>query len=147
MNAAVSAVPRYKGKSAFTYVVSTDVNLPNGGPPDYSTTLNFTTHGDSDFFWQKFGAYAIAENDESQILLCQITALSASITNITTGRSYSDNPIALSDIDSAMQWLPIENVWRKKTQIQIELENTDQQISGLIYLMSYMSFIGTKAFY
>lgn len=164
----------YTNKTFFTYEADTGTfqSINSIGSADTTQNLTFNIQGDSDFFWQKFAAFCTLTNTttpgqgnattrgygapgflgavaDGDIL----PGITMSLLNATTGRSMSDVPIALPNIDGYLNFIDIPWVWPKKSTIQITLNN--ELLLGAIppssevgsYFSVQLSFMGTKAFY
>lgn len=138
---------RYQSRSLFTYEYD-NFNISS----DLTVTNNFTTNGDSDFFWEKFAALCLA-TDTSGILKATsrtedlVAPLVMTLTNTTTGRSLSNVPVILANIDGYLQFQPEPMIWPRKSNIQFTIFNEDiGPVGGKIAIIQ-LSFIGTKAFH
>jgi hypothetical protein len=149
MRAGQSAAPRprYSSRSLFTYEYD-NFNISTG----LTAVNNFTTNGDSDFFWEKFAALCLA-TDSSGILQATsrsadlVAPLTMNLINTTTGRSLGNVPIILANIDGYLQFQPEPMVWPRKSNIQFTIFNEDIGPHGGSIAIIQLSFIGTKAFF
>jgi hypothetical protein len=114
-------VRSYSSKSLFVY----EQDFPNGLAPGTSAQATFNTHGDSDFFWEKFAAFGIVAGAATTRTLDQLPAVSMSVTNQTTGRVYSNVPIALPNFAWYGDFMPHMVAWPKKSSILVTLNNFD----------------------
>lgn len=133
---------QYSSKTLFVYETDYDASL---GPSD-TVTLNFNTHGDSDFFWQKFSMFALVDGEATSVSEDQVPAIYMTLTNITTGRTLSNAPVAVPNVSGYLQFDAAITVWPRKSSIQIFLQNFDIGPHGTTYSDLQLSFIGTKAF-
>jgi hypothetical protein len=143
-------VRAYKSKSFFAYEQD-DFNLL--AEPGAVTNFTWNTHGDSDFFWEKFSVFA-APADPSAIPVTStrdgqyVPNIRMQLTNQTTGRQLSNVPIALANVDSFLQFNPVPMIWPKKSNLQIQLTCDGVFESGsAVWAIIQMSFLGTKAFH
>ncbi len=164
----------YSTKSFFVY--ESEIYDFNGLslPPAPTAQLTFNTHGDSDFFWQKFAVQALSyysvanvgeattrgEPDWASNPLGQggigdgdyLATLAFSLTNSTTGRSLSAVPIGLPNVDGYLQFQDVPMVWPKKSSININITQEGVvpipagSATGGFYVIHF-SFLGTKAFH
>jgi hypothetical protein len=111
----------YSSKSLFVY----EQDFPNGLAPGTTAQATFNTHGDSDFFWEKFAAFGLVTGSATTRSLDQLPAVTMSVTNQTTGRVYSNVPIALPNFAWYGDFMPQMVVWPKKSSILVELDNID----------------------
>jgi hypothetical protein len=133
---------QYASKTFFVYETDYDASL---GPSD-DVTLNFNTHGDSDFFWQKFAMFALVDGEATVISENQVPAIYMSVTNVTSGRTLSNAPVSVPNVEGYLQFNPMITVWPRKSSIQVFLENFDIGPTGTTYSRLQLSFMGTKAF-
>jgi len=112
---------RYQSKTLFTY----EADFPNALSPGASTEFSFNTHGDSDFFWMKLGAFALVDGAATSRTLDELPAVALKVTNQTTGRIYMNAPVPLPNFAYYGQFLPRMTVWPRKSSMLIELLNVD----------------------
>ena len=137
---------RYTSKSLFVYE-SDSFNVQSGQTAQGS----FNTDGDSDFFWQKFSILCLATDTGNVMkatsrdgdLVCPMTM---SLTNATTGRSLSNVPVIVANIDGYLQFFNEPMIWPRKSNIIYTLFNEDSGPVGGVIAIAQLSFIGTKAF-
>ena len=143
---------RYKEKSFFTYQSDNfNLSILSGSAP--TATFVFNTQGDSDFFWQKFAVLTLLP-DPSIIPQATtrsgdvVAAVNMTLTNTTTGRSLSNVPVPLPNIDGYLQFQPIPMIWPRRSTIEITLTNESvfATPSGAFAIIS-LSFHGQKAFF
>ena len=132
---------KYSSRTFFTYEADFDGNIAPGA----TEQIVFNTHGDSDFFWQKFAAFALVTDSGTTRQTDQLPALYISVTNQTTGRSFQQKPVPIPNISWNGQFLPMVTVWPRKSSMLITLTNF-QQGGHTTYSMLQLSFLGTKAF-
>lgn len=133
----------YTSKNFFVYEVFTTSTLTSGS----STTVNFTTDGDSDFFWTKLNAFANVADDGTTYSAQELPGVTALINNTTSGRNYSTAAVPLPNIAGTAQFpfiLPQITFIPAKANIQIQLANITDNKS---YTVIHLSFIGVKAFH
>jgi hypothetical protein len=107
--------------------------------------LTFNVAGDSDFFWTKFSVFALVGGAATTRSNDQLPAVTALITNTTTGRQYSNNPVPLANFAGNGQFpfiLPMVVLWQAFATIQIALSNE----GNAAYSNLQLSFIGVKAY-
>jgi hypothetical protein len=112
---------KYSSRTFFTY----ETDYPLSLAPGDTVELPFNTHGDSDFFWQKFAAFSLISGTATTRTGDQLPALSMSILNQTTGRLFMQEPVALPNISSYLQFLPHMGFWPRKSSILVTLFNED----------------------
>lgn len=112
---------KYSSKTFFTY----EADLMSGLAPGQVAQFAFNTHGDSDFFWQKFAAFALVDGNGTTRSADQLPAVSMNVLNQTTGRSYMNGPAAIPNIGGFLQFVPQMVVWPRKSSILLTLENVD----------------------
>lgn len=131
----------YVARTYFVYESDTTATLNAGtGVP-----LTFNIAGDSDFFWTKFTAFALVGSTATTRSADQLPAVTALVTNTTTGRSYSSSAVPLPNQAGTAQFpfiLPQITLWPKKSTIQIQLQN----VGNANYTNIFLSFMGIKAF-
>ena len=143
---------RYNFKSFFTYQ-SDNFNLGILiDTPSNQATFDFNTQGDSDFFWEKFAVLALppdpSDLPESSTRSNDIVAgITMSLTNITTGRSLSNAPIPLANVDGYLQFQPVPMIWPKRSTLQVTLTNLSNFTGSGAFAIVSLSFHGTKAFF
>jgi len=133
---------RYQSRTFFTYESDYDASLAQ----EQTVELTFNTHGDSDFFWQKFAMFALVEGTATSRTGDQLPAIYMSVTNQTTGRVCFNAPVPVPNISWYGQFLPRMTVWPRKSSILVRLTNFDIGPSGTTYSQLQLSFLGTKAF-
>jgi hypothetical protein len=130
----------YTASSLYVYEVDT-TNLNT----NTAAQLSFQIAQDSDFFWTKFCAFALVSATATTRSADQLPAVTALITNTTTGRQYSSNPVPLPNFAGNAQFpfiLPVMTLFAAKSVIQINLFNE----GSVEYSNLQLSFIGVKAF-
>ncbi len=138
----------YSSRTFFVYEADYDSNLA----PLASVSFTFNTHGDSDFFWQKFAMFALVSGAATGKGADQLPAVYLTVTNQTTGRQYFSGPapangqVATPNVSGYQQFLPMMCVWPRKSSILVEMENFDIGPGGTTYSRLQLSFMGTKAF-
>lgn len=132
---------QYSSRTFFTYETDYDSALAPGA----SVELVFNTHGDSDFFWQKFAAFALVADAGTSRSADQVPALLVTVTNETTGRSYSNVPMSVPNTASNGQFVPMMTVWPRKSTISVLVTNANG-VGHTTYSEFQLSFLGTKAF-
>ena len=116
---------QYKSKTSFVY----EEDLTTGLSPGASADITFNTHGDSDFFWQKFAAYAVVDSDSTTRTGDELPSLVMTVTNTTTGRTYQNVPVAVPNISGYQQFEPMMTVWPQKSSILVTLDNIATAVS------------------
>lgn len=109
----------YKSKTFFTY----EQDFPNALAPGDSAVATFNTNGDSDFFWQKFAAFALQDGEATTRGNNLIPSVNISILNLTTGRPYMNAPVPIADLMGYQQFLPRLTMWPRKSSIQVTIQN------------------------
>jgi hypothetical protein len=145
---------RYSSKAFFVYQ-SDNFNLAIlGGGLASTATFDFNTQGDSDFFWEKFAVLALAPDPsnppvpESTTRANDLVAgVTMTLTNTTTGRSLSNAPVPLPNIDGFLQFHPEPMIWPKRSTLQVTLTNEITFPSSGAFAIISLSFMGTKAFF
>lgn len=134
---------QYRAKNAFTYVTPDLASTLTNGT---STTFSFNIDGDADFFWTKFTAFGNTANDGTTYSAQELPGVTALITNNTTGRNYSNNPVALPSYAGTANLpfiLPMITYWQAKATITITVANiTDNKD----YTRLQLQFHGIKAY-
>jgi hypothetical protein len=70
------------------------------------------------------------------------------LTNVTTGRAFSNNPVPLPNIDGYLQFNPEPMIWPRKSTLQVTLNNETVFSSGSgAFAIIQLSFMGTKGFF
>jgi hypothetical protein len=142
----------YSSKAMFAYEVD-NYNLTNFAGDANTATMNFTTNGDSDFFWNKFAVYSLPPNPDqgpesttrSGEWLAGVRVL---ILNQTTGRYMSNNPVPINNIDGYLQFLEEPIIWPKRSAIQISMINDSVLPGGSgAFTIIHMTFAGIKGFF
>ncbi len=131
----------YVASTFFVYEADIPASLAAGA----ATQLTFNIAGDSDFFWTKFSAFALVGGAATTRSTDNVPAVTALITNTTTGRQYSNNPVPLPNMAGNGQFpfiLPMVVLWQAFATIQIALSNE----GNAAYSNLQLSFIGVKAF-
>ena len=133
----------YRAKNSFTYVTS---DLSASLAPAASTTFSFNIDGDSDFFWTKITAFANIANDGTTYDVQVLPGVTLLITNNTTGRNYSNNPVALPGMAGTALLpliMPMMTYWGSKSTITIAVANiTDDDT----YTRLQLQFHGIKGY-
>ena len=132
----------YESRTFFVYETDYDANLA----PSDDVTLTFNTHGDSDFFWQKFAMFALVDGAATSRSGDQLPAIYMDVTNLTTGRTYQNTPVPVPNISWYGGFMDQMVVWPRKSTVQIFLQNFDIGPMGTTYSKLQLSFLGTKAF-
>lgn len=139
--------PPYMASQVFTY--ETDIPNTTGTVTELaagaSAQLTFNVAGDSDFFWTKFAAFALVGGAATTRDADQLPAVTILLTNTTTGRQYSNNPVPLPNMAGNGQFpfiLPQVVLWQAFATIQVNLANE----GNVTYSNLQLSFIGVKAF-
>lgn len=131
----------YVASSFFVYENDIPVTLAAGT----ATSIPFNIAGDSDFFWTKFCAFALVDGLATTREDDELPAVTLLITNVKTGRQYSNNPVPLPNMAGTAVFpfiLPMVVLWEAFSTIQCALSNEgDTDYSNL-----QLSFIGVKAF-
>jgi len=131
----------YVASTFFTYESDIVATLDAGD----ATQLTFNIAGDSDFFWTKFCAFALVGGAATTRSADQLPAVTMLLTNTTTGRQYSNNPVPLPNMAGNGVFpfiLPMVVLWQAFATIQINLANE----GNADYSNLQLSFIGIKAF-
>lgn len=137
---------RYSSRSLFVYEFD-NFNIQSGA----TAIENFTTNGDSDFFWEKFAVLCLA-TDSSNVMQATsrtgdiVCPCTMTLVNTTTGRALSNTPVCLANIDGYLQFQPEPMIWPRKSNIQFTIFNEDSGPVGGSIAIAQLSFIGTKAF-
>lgn len=145
MNQQVSGSPadaKYLARSFFCYGVQSSAAFA----PAASLPLTFNVAKDSDFFWTKFGVHVVSASDGTTVSNELLPEITATITNTTNGRSYSNIPIPLANMSGNGRLpfiLPMVTLWEAMSTISITLLNTSDNTT---YSNVYLSFLGVKAF-
>ena len=133
----------YRAKNSFTYVTP---DLSASLAPAASTTFSFNIDGDSDFFWTKLTAFANIGNDGTDYSTQELPGVTLLITNNTTGRNYSNNPVALASYAGTAQLpfiVPMMTYWQSKATITIAVANVTDNDT---YTRLQLAFHGIKGY-
>jgi len=132
---------QYTSFNSFVYEEDLPATLTAGSVAN----LSFNIAGDSDFFWTKLAVFATVGDAGTTYANNQLPAVTLLVTNTSTGRQYSNNPVPLPNIAGTGQFpfvLPCITLWGAKSTIQLAYLNFGNQA----YTTLQLSFIGIKAF-
>ena len=133
----------YRAKNSFTYVTpDLGASLAAAG----STTFSFNIDGDSDFFWTKLTAFANVANDGTTYSAQDLPGVTLLVTNNTTGRNYSNGPVALAGMAGTALLpfiMPMMTYWASKSTITIAVANITDAVT---YTRLQLQFHGIKGY-
>lgn len=134
----------YSGQQYYTYTASLAAGstlAANG-----SITLTFNIDGQSDFFWDKAGAYVDVANDGTTEANALVPGISVTITDTNNNQPMMNNPTPMANIFGTGRLpfiLPIRYIFFSKGTVKIQLQNITDNTT---YTRVDLSFIGIKAY-
>jgi hypothetical protein len=133
---------KYIARDYFTYSLVTTAALPPAG----SVSISQSIDTDADFFWTKSAVFVDVGSNAPQVATQEVPDVTILITDGTTGRALSNQPVALASLFGSAQLpfiLPIAKYFGSRSLIQVTLANTS---GGTTYSSIRLAFHGIKAF-